>query len=151
MVKQWRSFQRQRWEMKTTCPLRPKTIPPTLTLTLEMENGIQRYFLFFIFCTLLSQLAFCPPVGNSGRFRQGKPAATESRYPTLINDKVHAGYFRVSVIHRTRTWTTGSLTCSTCSFLCSTCTHRGSWAHRQRVATTFLTRKNDHKFFLCSS
>ena len=28
-------------------------------------------------------------------------------------------------------------------------THR-SWAHRQRVSTTFLTWKNSHKFFLCS-
>ena len=27
------------------------------------------------------------PMGNSGRFPEGKPAATESRYPTLINHK----------------------------------------------------------------
>ena len=51
------------------------------------------------------------PMGNLGRFSPGKSAATESRYPTVINYKVHAGYFRVSVIHRTLTWTTGSLTC----------------------------------------
>ena len=38
------------------------------------------------------------PVGNLGRFRQGKPAATESRYPTLINYKVHAGPFGVCVM-----------------------------------------------------
>ena len=30
-------------------------------------------------------------------------------YPPV--SKVHAGSFRVSVIHRTLTWTTGSLTC----------------------------------------
>ena len=29
------------------------------------------------------------------------------------------------------------------------CTHRG-WAHLQRVSTTFLTRINSHKVFLCS-
>ena len=32
-------------------------------------------------------------MGNSGRFPQGKPAATVSRYPTLIDDKVHAGSY----------------------------------------------------------
>ena len=26
----------------------------------------------------------------------------------------------------------------------------GGWVHRQRVSTTFLTRKNPHKFILCS-
>ena len=51
------------------------------------------------------------PVGNSGRFPQEKLAATESRYPTLINYKVHAGSFRVFIIHRTLTWATGYLTC----------------------------------------
>ena len=38
------------------------------------------------------------PMGNLGCFRQGKPAATESRYPTLL--KVHAGSFHVSIIHQ---------------------------------------------------
>ena len=37
------------------------------------------------------------PMRNSGCFPQGKPAATESRYPTLINHKVHAGSFLVSM------------------------------------------------------
>ena len=42
--------------------------------------------------------------GYSGRFPDGKPAAAESRYPALINYKVHAWSFRVSVIlHRTLT------------------------------------------------
>ena len=49
-------------------------------------------------------------VENLGCFPQGKPAATGSRYPTLIKHKVHAWSFRVFVIHRTLTWTTGSLT-----------------------------------------
>ena len=44
---------------------------------------------------------------NSGRFPQGKSQLQQS----LINYKVHAGSFRVSVIHRARTWTTGPLAC----------------------------------------
>ena len=34
-------------------------------------------------------------MGNSGRFPQGKPAAAESCYPTLIIYTVHAGSFRI--------------------------------------------------------
>ena len=64
-------------------------------------------FLFFSLLDFVVPIRIFP-VGNSDRFPQGKPAATESRYPTLINYKVHAGSFRVSVIHRTLT---GSLTC----------------------------------------
>ena len=51
------------------------------------------------------------PMANSGHFPKGKLTATESRYPILINNKVHAGSFLVSVIHQTLTWTTGSLMC----------------------------------------
>ena len=36
------------------------------------------------------------PMGSSGRFPKRKPAATESRYSTLINSKVRAGSFPVS-------------------------------------------------------
>ena len=60
--------------------------------------------------SVLSQL-HCPngisPMGNSGCSPLGKPAATESRYPTSGTCWV---FFCVSVIHRTLTWTTGSLT-----------------------------------------
>ena len=41
----------------------------------------------------------------------------QSHYPTLINYKVHAGSFFVSVIHNILTWTTGSLKKRTWSFL----------------------------------
>ena len=58
--------------------------------------------------------------------------------------QVPAGYFRVSIIHQTLTWTTGSLTC----IHGISHTHR-RWAHRQRASATFLTQKNS-KFFLCS-
>ena len=65
-------------------------------------------YIYFVFCTLCLSGNF--PMGKSGRFPQGKPAAAESRFPTLINYKVHAGSFSVSIIHRTLTWTTGSWT-----------------------------------------
>ena len=91
-------------------------------------------------CTL------CCPNGNFSHEKfgslspKGKAAATESRYPTVINYKVHVGSFRVSIIHRTLRWTTGSLTCvRDHSYACVYT--RGSWAHLQRVSTTFLTRK----------
>ena len=57
-------------------------------------GGIELFYLFLVH--------FVDPKGNSGGFPQGKPATTESRYPTLnINYKVHAGSFPVSVTHRT--------------------------------------------------
>ena len=60
---------------------------------------------------------------------------------------MHARSFRVSVSHLTLTWTTGSLTCVRDCFFVRAHTH-GGWAHRQRVSTTFLTRKNTH--FSCA-
>ena len=66
-------------------------------------ESVKRYF---VLCQL-SQWDFS---NSAGRFPQEKPAATESRYPTLSNFNVHAGSFRVSIIHRTLR-TTGSLTC----------------------------------------
>ena len=91
---------------------------------------------------------FFSPMGNPGRSLppppQGKPAATESRYATLINYKAHAGSFRVSMIHRTLTWTYRIFNVRTWSFVY---TH-GGWAQRQRVTTIFLTRKKTSKVFL---
>ena len=45
--------------------------------------------------------------GNSGCFPRGKRAAIVRRYPGIFSYPVSS----VSVIHRTLTWTTGSLTC----------------------------------------
>ena len=65
-------------------------------------------FFFFFKKKFFLQL-YCPngisPMENSGRFPRGKPAATESRYPTYCA-------CWVSIIQRTLTWTTGSLTCA---------------------------------------
>ena len=49
-------------------------------------------------------------MGNSGRFPP-ENLFQQSRHSTLINYKVIAGSFRVSVIQRTLPRTTGSLTC----------------------------------------
>ena len=57
-------------------------------------------------------------------------------YPPV--SKVHAGSFCVST--KTLTWTTGSLMC-VCDHSYA-CVYTQGWAHRQRVSTTFLTRKN---------
>ena len=67
--------------------------------------------LFFCVFFLHFLVSMRNETGNSGRFPQEKSAATESHYPTVINYKVHAGSFYVSVIHRTLTWTTRSFTC----------------------------------------
>ena len=72
--------------------------------------------------------------------------------------QVHAGYFRLSIIHRNLTWSTGALTCvhglsyaylyiDIYIFIYIYAHTRGGgggggWAHRQRVSTTFLTEKN---------
>ena len=86
-------------------------------------------------------------MGNPGQFAQGMPAATESRYPSLvINYKVHAGSLRGSVIHRTLTWTTGSSTCVRDHSYACVYTRGLGIPYRQRVSTTFLTRKKSHKF-----
>ena len=69
---------------------------------------------------------YCPndfsPVGNSGGFPRGKPAATESQY--LAKPTAHAGCFSVSIIHRTLTRTRGSLTC-VCDLLVACSPHAG--------------------------
>ena len=99
-------------------------------------------FIIFV-CTLCGQFF---PLGNSGCFPQGKPATTESCYPTQINYKVHAGSFRISVIHQTLTWTTRIFNVLLWSFLC-VCIHMWvGWAHQRRVSAT-LWLKKDHKFF----
>ena len=73
---------------------------------------------------------------------------SRSSYPVL---QVHAGSFRVSVIHRTLTWTTWALTCVRVVILVHVYTHGGcmgtSTASQHNI---ILTRKNSHKCFLCS-
>ena len=69
---------------------------------------------------------------------------TGGKYIYPFVSKVHAGSFRVSVIHRNLTWTTGANKRAYVIILRRAYTH-GGWAHRQRCSTTVLTRKNSHK------
>ena len=103
-----------------------------------------------IFLTLLlSQWEFIPWEIRVA-FPQGKPAATVSRYSTLIDYKVHAGSFRVSVIHRTLKWTTESqFNLRKWSFLCVHVHTGGGWAHSNESAQRFWLRKT-HNFVFCS-
>ena len=112
---------------------------------LFVDSRLKYIFLVFnlkeyILYTLLSLS------GNSGRLtlvRLQKPQ--EQRCLVL---QVHAGSFSVSVIYRTQTRTTGSLTCGRDHSFACVYTH-GGWAESQH--NIFFTRKNSHKFFLCSS
>ena len=63
-------------------------------------------------------------------FPRGKPAATESRYPTYGACWV---FFSASIIHRTLTWTTWSLTCA--QMLTYAITRGGVRTPRKRVCT----------------
>ena len=103
-----------------------------------MFKGGQTDFLFIYF--MLYTLII--PFGKFGPLYLGKKTTQqlqEQRYPVL---QVHAGSFRVSVIHRTLTWTTGSVTSCVRD-------HSGGWAHRQRVST-FLTGKKITIFVSCA-
>ena len=87
---------------------------------------------------------------SHGKFRSLFPKErqlqqTESRYPTLINYKVHAGSFHVSVIHRTLTWTTGYFKMCTWSFLCVRIHTEVGHTDNESAPHFWLD-----KFFLCS-
>ena len=115
----------------------PSALPPGQAGSLRGgARALCLCFLFFFFNTLLSLS------GNSGRLTWVRlQPPQEQLYPVLL---VHAGFF--SCFHNppnsdteyrifnVRTW----------SFL------HGGWAHRQRFSTTFLTRKNSHKFVSCA-
>ena len=93
------------------------------------------YFIHFVVPVGISSM------GNSGLFPQGKPAATESRYSTLINDKVHAGSF--SIIHQT-------LTIHGLQDHSYACVYTpGGWAHRHSTESQHIIFDSEkHTFFL---
>ena len=64
---------------------------------LPQSSTVECGWVFLYFVHLVVPMGISP-MGNSGRFTEGQPATTESRYPTLINYKMHAGCFRVSII-----------------------------------------------------
>ena len=54
---------------------------------------------------------YCPMGFSNGKFGFTFPAESQLRQSRATQTTVHAGCFSVSIIHRTLTWTTGSLTC----------------------------------------
>ena len=96
-----------------------------VTLVWVLHMKWYRHWQVFCVCIVVFLQLYCPnrisPVGNLGCFHLGKPAMTGSRYPT------HGAFwcFSVSLIHRTLTWTTGSLTCTQMSM--HMIAHRGVW------------------------
>ena len=67
---------------------------------------------------------------------------------------VHAGSFRVSVVHRTLAWTTGSLPCVAYVIILmrAYCLYTRGVGHTDSESAQqkqFGTRKNSHKLFLC--
>ena len=94
------------------------------------------FFVFFLHLT--PSLA-----GSSGRLTWVRLQLPQERRFLVL--QVHADSFRVFVIYRTLTWTTGSLMCVCDHSYACIYTHRG-WAHRQQVST-FLTQKNLLSFF----
>ena len=74
-----------------------------LMIQITQTTGSIFYFIYVILYTLLSLS------GNLHHLTWVRPQQPqEQRYPV---PQVHAGSFRVSVIHRAPTWTTGSLSC----------------------------------------
>ena len=70
--------------------------------------------------------------------------STLKMYPPV--SKVYAGSFRVSVIHRILTWTTGFLT----RVRSYACIYILGWGTPTTSRHNILTRKNSHKLVLCS-
>ena len=82
-------------------------IEGTRTGALYYRRGYYYYYQYYylLFKTVLSQWDFSP--GKFGLLFHGESQLRQSR---ATQPTVHAGCFSVSIIHRTLTWTTGSLT-----------------------------------------
>ena len=74
----------------------------------------------------------------------GYSSCKSRAYPVL---QVHAGSFRISIICRSLTWTTGSFTC-VCDHSYACVYTRGVW-HTDNESAQHFWLKNSHKFFLC--
>ena len=96
-------------------------------------------FLYPLYYPFLEMWVTCLCKGYSSR-------ESRTSCPVL---QVHSGSFCVSVIHRTRTWTTGSLTVHTWSFACVRI-HTGVGHRDNESAQHFGLWKNSGKLFLRS-
>ena len=92
-------------------------------------------FVLYYFTTVLSHWDF-----SCGKFGLLFPGKASCDRVTLPQPAVHAGCFSVSIIHRTLTWTTGSLKCA--QMLIHTVAHV-VYTHRKRVCTeSWLWERN---------
>ena len=96
-------------------------------------NNIMRILFFWMFvCIWLSGTYFFfflqlyPPIGISPMGnRVAFPGESQLRQSRATQPTVHAGRFGVSIVHRTLTWTTESLTCA--QMLTYAIVHGGAW------------------------
>ena len=107
---------------------------------------------FRILYTLLSQWEFLPWETRVAFPKESQLQQSRARYPTVINfRKCMLGSFRASIIHRTRTCTTGSLTCVRDHPYACVYNTRGFGQHRQRVSTIlFDSGKKLSQFCSCA-
>ena len=69
--------------------------------------------IFFFFHNFFFFLQLYPPIGISPMGnRVAFPGESQLRQSRATQPTVHAGRFGVSIVHRTLTWTTESLTCA---------------------------------------
>ena len=84
-------------------------------------------FFFFTFYNCIVPMGFLP-----WEIRVAFPRGSQLRQSRATQPTVHAGCFGVSIIHRTLTWTAGSLTCA--QMLMHTIAHGGVRSHVRESA-----------------
>ena len=95
---------------------------------------------FFSFCNNCSIV----PLGFlQWEFWIAFPRESQLRQSRSTQPMVHAGCFSVSIIHRTLTWTTGSLTCA--QVLMHAIAHGGCPDTRKRVCTEKVDSERENK------
>ena len=82
------------------------------------------------------------PMQCTGCFTRGKRAAIIRRYPVVVFSCVQR--FRVSIIHRTLTWTTGYLTC----VRSYACVYTGGWGTPTSQHNILTRKKLSHLFLM---
>ena len=100
---------------------------------LHFDVFLFKFFFFFV-TTVVSQWDF-----THGKFRLPSPGKASCDSCTT-QPTVHSGCFSVPIIHRTLTWTTGSLTCA--QMLMQAITHGVTDTHKRVCTESWLWEKN---------
>ena len=89
--------------------------------------------------------------GKFGLLSPGKASSHSTAIPNVfVCFSCAVRCFRVSVIHRTLTWTTGSLTCVGHHSYACVLHVQGGWVHRQRVNIAFCRLGKTLTKFYCA-